>query len=106
MPKPHKGWMRGLAEGYEVSGAVLGALVPITLALLLLFGGIAGFNYCASSVKDKGPCTDYSYDKGLFGSDNAVCNKWPNMSMKIETRFIKSDIVHCKCPAVQPEQNE
>ena len=113
MPKRlTEGWYKGLGRGFEDSGWFLGTFVPITvvtLVLVMVIGTVVWARSCLKSPEKPKPCTDYSYKMeilgDLVGDSEARCTRWPAMAMRIEKRWVKADIVHCKCtPASYPSE--
>ncbi|RKZ09794.1 hypothetical protein DRQ25_05245 [Candidatus Fermentibacteria bacterium] len=97
MSKISKGWVRGLAEGYENSGWFIGTFMPIGIFCLIVAAIIFAFTgvpSCERPVKIAKPCTDYSYK---LGRGYARCTQWPAMEVRVDKRWVKADIVHCKC---------
>jgi hypothetical protein len=98
MKRALRGWDRGLGHGLEGSGTLLGLAVPIGLALVVLV--LTGLTFSQCFGKPPKPCHDYSYKTGGILSDReASCGRWPGMTLRVERRWVKSDIAHCKCPA-------
>lgn len=76
--------------GYAVIGGV-------GLIALIIVG-----NLVAGALKEPPkpkPCKDYTYSMSVITSDTAAC-KWPEQKMRLETRLIGKDLVHCTCPDV------
>lgn len=100
------GWFKGLGSGFEESGWFIGTFVPIvlvTLLFVLLFGSVVWVRGCVKEAAKPKVCTDYSYKMGIVSDREARCDRWSNMKMQIEERWLKSDVVHCKCtPASYP----
>lgn len=100
--KVRKGWIRGLARGYENSGEFVATAVPIIL-VVFFFAAMIGLAVRVNSCMSGEPsCSNYSYK----ARGTMKCDKWPDMTMKIEEKTLGRDIVHCTCPATAPDDPE
>lgn len=106
MPKRMRdGWFTGMGEGLRDSGWFTGMAVPAGIVILfftiIIGGGVLTYRCVVGPTKPEPPkpCNNYSYKMAIVGSSKAQCTKWPSMSMKIEKRWVKADVVHCKCNA-------
>jgi hypothetical protein len=92
-----RGWIKGLAEGYRNSGWFIGTFMPIGIFCLIVAAVVfafVGVPNCERKARIAKPCTNYSYK---LGNGYARCTQWPAMDVEMEKRWVKSDIVHCKC---------
>jgi hypothetical protein len=92
-----KSWLRGVADGMNGSGSVLGFIAPIAAFALvmtvLVIGIVSGHGWIRGRDKNE-VCANYTFK--LTGR-SARCNRWPAMVMRIEKRWVKADLVHCAC---------
>lgn len=91
-----RGLDRGLNDGAEASGGIIGFFLPIAVVVFIVVGLAAWWNGCFNK-KRAATCTDYSYEVGILDKSDFTCGRFPAMKRRIEKRWVKSDIVHCSC---------